>query len=308
MIDFAMDWVFFIVRTACFLPLLIILVDAIACTNFQKQLMSFWKKLVKPELSRTPEKFTITEHQELHDGVLLITFATHRAGRAINLPCGKHIRLHYNEVDGGQVKRPYTPIRYRDPGSFQILMKCYPDGKMGSYLKKKKAGDQVLISGPVGGMSYLGAGVFKSPKVEIKVSCLCLVAGGTGLTPMFQIVDEVFHNKSDKLKVYLLYAASTEDDIYLQKELSFYNRDDRIHIAYCVSNPEEDFEDRVPNGYTGRISKEVFDDFFWQQLFAEKVEINTVASGYCGPPGFERACKELFVGQGFKAGLDMFRW
>lgn len=58
----------------------------------------------------------------------------------------------------------------------------------------------------------------------------------------------------------------------------------------------------MPNGYASRISKEIFEEFFWEQLFEEKVEINTVAAGYCGPPGFEKACKELFAGQGFKAG------
>lgn len=308
MISWAIGWIYAIVRFACFVPIIIIIVDLVACTDLQKRFMSYFKRMFKPELSKTPEKFTITEHKELNDGVLLITFKTHRPGRSINLPCGKHIRLHYTEMDGSQVKRPYTPIRYREPGSFQILMKVYENGKMGNYLKSRKAGDQIAISGPVGGMSYLGGGVFKSPKVELKVSCLCLVAGGTGLTPMFQILDEVFNNKSDKLKVYLIYAASTEKDIYLKKELNFYNRDDRINVAFCVSNPEEDFEDRVPNGYGSRISKEIFEEFFWAQLFEAKVEINTVAAGYCGPPGFEKACKELFAGQGFKAGLDLFRW
>lgn len=45
------------------------------------------------------------------------------------------------------------------------------------------------------------------------------IAGGSGLTPMLQIAQEVVRNPEDKTEVTLVFANKTEDDILLRKEL-----------------------------------------------------------------------------------------
>ena len=45
------------------------------------------------------------------------------------------------------------------------------------------------------------------------------IAGGSGLTPMLQIAQEVVRNPEDKTEVMLVFANKSEDDILLKKEL-----------------------------------------------------------------------------------------
>ena len=45
------------------------------------------------------------------------------------------------------------------------------------------------------------------------------IAGGSGLTPMLQIAQEVVRNPEDKTEVTLVFANKSEDDILLKKEL-----------------------------------------------------------------------------------------
>lgn len=45
------------------------------------------------------------------------------------------------------------------------------------------------------------------------------IAGGSGITPMFQVAQEILRNSDDKTQVSLIFANQTEDDIILRKEL-----------------------------------------------------------------------------------------
>ena len=45
------------------------------------------------------------------------------------------------------------------------------------------------------------------------------IAGGSGLTPMLQVAQEVTRNPEDKTEVTLVFANVSEDDILLRKEL-----------------------------------------------------------------------------------------
>ena len=44
-----------------------------------------------------------------------------------------------------------------------------------------------------------------------------MIAGGSGITPMWQIIQDVFQNsQNDKTKIHLLFANKTEGDILLR--------------------------------------------------------------------------------------------
>ena len=45
------------------------------------------------------------------------------------------------------------------------------------------------------------------------------IAGGSGLTPMLQVAQEITRNPEDKTEVTLVYANVSEDDILLKREL-----------------------------------------------------------------------------------------
>ena len=50
------------------------------------------------------------------------------------------------------------------------------------------------------------------------LTLICLVQGGTGITPMLQMIAAVLRNPTDKSKLSLLYANQTEDDILVSAE------------------------------------------------------------------------------------------
>ena len=49
--------------------------------------------------------------------------------------------------------------------------------------------------------------------------CLLQIAGGSGLTPMLQVIKEIVRNPIDQTQVNFIYANQSVDDIILKKEL-----------------------------------------------------------------------------------------
>lgn len=254
------------------------------------------------ELTRDARAFRILKVGRLRNDVYEFTFATQNPEKCINLPVGRHI--HFNaKIEGKHIKRSYTPTEYRVPGSFTVVMKAYEGGKMSEYIKQKKAGDSVMISGPVGTLTYNGNGKFKNGKNSIHIKTLCIACGGTGITPAFQILKYVYENKKDDLQILFMYASSTEDHILLKEELEDMNEDPRITIAHTVSRPfNENWE-----GYRGRVCKEIFDDFYGQGIDLES-SLSGCGAAYCGPPKFEEVTKQLFKDMGFEQQVSLFRW
>ena len=52
-----------------------------------------------------------------------------------------------------------------------------------------------------------------------KVKKIGMVAGGTGITPMLQIIRAIQRDPTDTTEVWLIFANQTEEDILLRKEL-----------------------------------------------------------------------------------------
>lgn len=73
---------------------------------------------------------------------------------------------------------------------FANVVPRFPDGGiMSQYVNNMKIGDQMLMEGPKGRLEYNGFGNFVISKKEIlgkkKIGC---VAGGTGITPVYQVI------------------------------------------------------------------------------------------------------------------------
>jgi len=63
------------------------------------------------------------------------------------------------------------------------------------------------------------------------------MAGGSGITPIFQTIIEIAAMKEEKVELVLLYANKTEEDIVLRKELE--GLGDRLKLHYILDNPPE---------------------------------------------------------------------
>ena len=117
-------------------------------------------------------------------------------------------------------------------------------GFMSQYLDRMKIGDFMNMKGPKGHMTYKGKGSFsiektmKGSKVvrDYKMKRIGMVAGGTGITPMLQVIRQILKDPKDKTEIWLLFANQTEEDILLRKELEAIPKE-RFHLWYTVDRP-----------------------------------------------------------------------
>jgi len=122
----------------------------------------------------------------------------------LNIPPGHHITIVQN-INGSLLKREYTPISQKR-GNFEILVKKYDTAKMSQYIHSLKLKDKISLIGPMGTWKY-------TPQY----SKIIMIAAGTGITPMYQILNAITTNPDDKTIVGLLYANKDLKDILLKK-------------------------------------------------------------------------------------------
>lgn len=186
-------------------------------------------------------------------------FALPSPDHVLGLPIGQHIYLSAR-IDGKLVVRPYTPVSSDDDKGFvDLVVKVYfkdvnpkfPEGgKMSQYLESLKINDTIDFRGPSGLLIYKGKGVFhiqpekKAPAVPKTAKHVGMIAGGTGITPMLQLITAVMKDPEDQTVCYLLFANQTEKDILLRPELEEIqvNHPDRFKLWFTLDRAPDDWE------------------------------------------------------------------
>jgi len=169
----------------------------------------------------------------------------------LGLPIGQHINLIAN-INDELVIRPYTPVTSDEHAGYaDLVIKVYKSnvhpkfpngGKMSQYLDSLKIGDTIAFRGPTGKLKYINEGRFliqrlrKDPPVEFQVDTINMIAGGTGITPMLQLIREILVDAKEKVKLSLISANQTEDDILLRDELDELaeKHSDQFKVWYTV--------------------------------------------------------------------------
>jgi len=233
-------------------------VGVVAATAILAKILLDNKKKKKVTLEDPNTKYAlklIEKIEQSHD-TRLFRFALPSPEHCLGLPIGQHIYLSAR-INGSLVVRPYTPTTSdEDLGHMDLVVKVYmanvhpkfPDGgKMTQYLENLPIGDTIDVRGPSGLLIYNGKGVFdikedkKGPSKEVKVKQVSMIAGGTGITPMLQLVRAVFRDPEDETCLSLLFANQTEEDILLRNELEEVQKKhpDRFKLWYTVDRPGE---------------------------------------------------------------------
>jgi len=125
---------------------------------------------------------------------------------------------------------------------FKGVVERFPDGgKMSQHLNNLKIGDTMLMKGPKGHLDYIGRGKFtiskgREPTKQYKMKKIGMIAGGTGITPMLQVIRDILKDPQDKTELWLIFANQTEDDILLRKELESIPKD-KFHLWYTLDRP-----------------------------------------------------------------------
>jgi len=225
----------------------------------------------------------LIEKMEIAPNVYKLCFELPTTTTVLGLPVGQHVAIKA-EIDGKTVSRSYTPVSNNsDVGRLELIIRCYPDGQLtGKYLAKLQVGDEVAFRGPKGAMRYK-RGLAKK---------IAMVAGGTGITPMFQLIRAVCEDDCDTTEISLIYANRSEQDMLLGKELDSFARryPKNFKVWYMLDKASEGW--RYGEGY---VNAQVMRDHLPPPDEDTKLVL-------CGPPGMINACKKTAESLGFKLG------
>lgn len=119
-------------------------------------------------------------------------------------------------------------------------------GKMSQYLESMRINDTIDVKGPQGKLTYTGKGqsVIRRPgKGESTVSAkhIGFIAGGTGITPMLQVITAILKEPhSQQVRMSLLFANQTEKDILLRAELeALAEQHSNFHLHFTLDQAPE---------------------------------------------------------------------
>ncbi|KAJ9175367.1 hypothetical protein P3X46_013930 [Hevea brasiliensis] len=216
------------------------------------------------------KQFKLIRKTPLSHNVAKFRFALPTPTSVLGLPVGKHVVCRGKDSEGEEVIRPYTPITLdSDIGYFELVVKMYPKGRMSHHFREMQEGEFLDVKGPKGRFSY-------KPN---QVRAFGMIAGGSGITPIFQITRAILNNTKDKTNVNLMYANTTYDDILLKDELDDFATKfpNQFKVFYVVSQPPDGW-----NGGVGYISKEMIQ----KQCPPPASDIQILR---CGPPGMNKA-------------------
>ncbi|KAF2139122.1 uncharacterized protein K452DRAFT_311061 [Aplosporella prunicola CBS 121167] len=226
------------------------------------------------------QEFPLKEKTILSHNTAIYRFALPRPNDILGLPIGQHISLAATlEGQPKEVVRSYTPISGDEtPGYVDLLIKSYPTGNISKHVAGLQIGQTIKVKGPKGAMVY-------TPNM---VRHFGMIAGGTGITPMLQIVKAIAKGRQqgDKTEVDLIFANVNPDDILLKEDLeAMAASDPRIRVHYVLNNP--------PEGWTGGVGF-VTADMIKAKLPAPAKDVKLLL---CGPPpmvsAMKKACESL---------------
>lgn len=103
-----------------------------------------------------------------------------------------------------------------------------------------------------------------------------MVAGGTGITPMWQLLQAIDSNPADKTKVTLLFANISEKDILIKEELESLakRKPEQFKIVHVLEKPERSWK-----GLKGFIGHDELAKSMPLPGLADKAKLFV-----CGPP------------------------
>jgi len=252
----------------------------------------------------------LIEKEHITHDVRRFRFELPSKSTVLGLPVGKHIFVKA-KINGKTVIRSYTPVSMIEAeGHFDLVLKIYfplaprfPDGGiMSQYLEGLRLGDEILIQGPTGNHTYRGMGklTLEDSKTKNVVETreakhIGLIAGGTGITPMLQVIRHVLSDPNDTTQLSLLFANQTSNDILLMDELTECAKDPRFSVWYTIDRLAEGEEWKYSTGF---ISEDMIREHM--PKFAATSQILM-----CGPPPMIKfACLPNLE----KAGYNASNW
>ncbi|OWZ18324.1 NADH-cytochrome b5 reductase [Phytophthora megakarya] len=219
-----------------------------------------------PNVALSPKEFrsfTVRKVEDVNHNTKRVTFALPTDEHEMGIATASCLMARA-KVDGKNVVRPYTPTNVNEEKGFlELVVKGYPQGKLSKHIVELKEGDSLDMKGPFVKFKY-------APNQYKNIG---LIAGGSGITPMLQLIKTICRNPEDRTEITLLYCSVSEEDIILREEVeAMMYLYPQISVVHVLSNPSATWQ-----GLTGFVSKEMVEKYM-----PEPSDDNLVC--VCGPP------------------------
>ncbi|KAN0031691.1 hypothetical protein ACTFIV_005556 [Dictyostelium citrinum] len=201
--------------------------------------------------------------------------------------------------------KSYTPIKLtKDKKYLEFLIKGYENGDVSKHIHQLKEGDHLLLKGPIQ--------TAENFNFEKQQNYLLMIAGGTGITPMIQIILESFYNdnnSNNNLKFILIYSSNNENDIIYKTELDEISKQfkDRLFIHYVITKPSNNNNNNNKNESVesfkkGRINQDLILTCLEPIIIKliPKMITDSMETLVCGPIDFNQSISKELLKIGFK--------
>lgn len=155
-------------------------------------------------------------------------------------------------------------------------------------LDKLPIGSTVECKGPTGRFEYLGNGAVLINDNKRQVNSFRMICGGSGITPIFQVLRAVMQDTKDPTKCVVLDGNRHEEDILCRKEMDTFATDgsERCRIIHTLSQALGTW-----NGRHGRISEQLLREYV--------IPDNNSMVLVCGPEALENSVRKILLDLGW---------
>lgn len=240
-------------------------------------------------------KFQLVGKENVSHNTRLFKIALQSPDTVLGLPVGKHLAIRFTDRKGKVFTRPYTPTSSDDEiGYMELVIKIYKDGKMGQYLDHLSIGEFIEIQGPRGRIHYDRPSHISrelpGKVVQFNFDIINMIAGGTGLTPMYQVIQQIIKDKNDHTKVNMIYGNVTADDILCLQDLEGMRSTPNIDITLTLDKPPVGWEEE-----SGYVTQAMIKRHLAPPTSSH---INLI----CGPPPMVKGVKAALKEMGYARG------
>ncbi|OXA51925.1 Cytochrome b5 reductase 4 [Folsomia candida] len=254
----------------------------------------------------------LVKRQKLTRNSYMFTAVTHTA--AIGVPIGFHVQIRLTQ----NVTRPFTPVSLTitqpnveveesalqtNTQELHFIIKIYPDGQFTSLLENllsKTKEQEIEKESEIDVEIGFPRGNFDTFFLHNISNTLCLLAGGSGITPFVRIIQYLYHRRASiPIKhVVLLFFNETFEDVIWAKEWQDLAKENEspsswFHFYPVISKPVELSSEE----WTGRVSIKLFEQCIQDCIPSASTKDGESKAIICGSYGFNAACKEVLKQQ-----------
>ncbi|KAI1398331.1 hypothetical protein F4819DRAFT_37291 [Hypoxylon fuscum] len=245
-------------------------------------------------------KAVLSSKRKISNNTKIFTFDLEHAEQTSGLPVGQHLMLRLRDpVTREAIIRSYTPLSgTAEKGKLHILIKIYYDtlerkgGKMTQALDAIPTGHFVDFKGPVGKFEYLGRGLCKISGHQRKVKRFIMICGGSGITPIFQVLRAVLTDHGDPTLCLIIDGNHLEEDILCKEDIDkmVVGNAHKCRLLYTLSQPKPSW-----TGLQGRINKELIEKEIGPRNSGGVEDLVLI----CGPGPLEKSVHSILKAMGW---------